>query len=77
MGNSSCAAASERDRYPADEYLPGDRGFRPRRLLFALASDPAPTNIASAESLRPSYAIDSLVRSSLRFSDIVAERSNR
>jgi hypothetical protein len=61
----------------ADEHFACDRGFRPQRPLFVFASYPPPTNVASAESLRPFYAIDGFVRSSLRFSNIPAERSNR
>ena len=76
MGNSSGAAP------PSAIATLGRRTFgmrsrlRPQRLLFALASYPPPTNITSAESLRPFYAIDGLVRSSLRLSNIAAERSN-
>ena len=78
VGNSSCAAAPERDRYPWPTNICAcGRGFRPRRLLFAFASYRPPTNIASAKSLRPLYAIDGCVCSSLRFSNIAAERSNR
>jgi hypothetical protein len=59
-----------------DEHLLCDCDFRPKRLLFAFASDPPPANIASAESLRPIYAIDGLVRSSLRFCNIAAQCSD-
>jgi hypothetical protein len=61
----------------ADEHLECDRAFRPQRLLFTFASYPPPTNIASAESFGPFYAIDGVVRSSLRLSDIATERGNR
>ncbi len=61
----------------ADEHLVCDRGFRPQRLLFAFSAYRPPTNIASAESLRPFYAIHGPVCSPLRFSNIAAERSNR
>ncbi len=61
----------------ADEHLECDRGFRPQRLLFAFSTDRPPTNIASAESLRPFYAIHRPICSPLRFSNIAAERSNR
>src|SRR5271156_6478790 len=61
----------------ADEHLVCDRGFRPQRLLFAFATYRPPTNIASAESLRPFYAIHRPICSTLRFSNIAAERGNR
>ena len=78
MRNSSRAAASERDRHPWPTNISEcDRGFRPQRLLFAFASYRPPTNIASAKSLRPIDAIDGRVCSSLRFTDVAAERSNR
>jgi hypothetical protein len=51
--------------------------YRPQRLLFAIASRRAPTNIAPEKSLRPFNSIDARVRSFMRLSDVAPKRRNR
>ena len=61
----------------ADEYLLSGPNCLVQRLLFAIASYCAPTNIAPKKSLWPSYAIDSRVCSFTRVNNVGAKRGNR